>query len=150
MSDFTKVGGPIPVNLGRCVDLYHDVRALRLAMEKEVAEMQVREAELKLHLINTLSRQDDKGAVGLRYMARRVDKTAFNFAKAETGEMEQELDGTSGWQKFTEWVRQTGRFDFLQKRLSEGAVKDMFEQTGQLPPGVDKITVPDLSVVKVG
>lgn len=150
MSDFTKVGGPIPANLGRCVDLYHDVRALRLAMEKEAKEMQYREAELKLHLLNTLSKQDDKGAVGLRYMARRVEKTGFSFSKAETGQMEEELEGTGGWQKFTAWVRQTGRFDFLQKRLSDGAVKDMLEQTGQLPPGIEKITVPDLSVVKVG
>ena len=150
MSDFTKVGGPIPANLGRCVDLYHDVRALRLAMEKEVKDMMGREAELKLHLINTLSKQDDKGAVGLRYMARRVDKTAFSFAKAQTDEMEQEVEGSGGWQRFTAWVRQTGRFDFLQKRIGEAAVKDMLEQTGQLPPGIEKITVPDLSVVKVG
>lgn len=45
MSDFLKVGGPIPVNAGRCVDLYHDVRTLRLAMQKEVEEMAKREAE---------------------------------------------------------------------------------------------------------
>lgn len=150
MSDMLKLGGPMPVNLGRCVDLYHDVRSLRLAMEKEVKEMQFREAEIKLHLINTLSKQDDKGAVGTRYMARRVDKTAFSFAKAQTDAMEAEVEGSAGWQQFTNWVRQTGRFDFLQKRLSDGAVKDMFEATGQLPPGVNKIDVPDLSVTKVG
>ena len=54
MSDFLKVGGPIPVNPGRCVDLYHDVRTLRLAMQKEVEEMAKREAELREHLIQTL------------------------------------------------------------------------------------------------
>lgn len=149
MSDLTKVGGPMPVNLGRCVDLYHDVRSLRLSMEKEVNEMKVREAEIKLHLINTLSKQDDKGAVGLRYMARRVTKEAFNFAKAQTDEMEAEVEGTSGWQLFTAWVRQTNNFHFLQKRLGEGAVKEYYDQTKQLPPGVNKIDVPDLSVTKV-
>lgn len=149
MSDFTKVGGPIPVNLGRCVDLYHDVRSLRLAMEKEAKDMQVREAELKLHILQNLQRSDDRGAVGLRYMAKRVDKDAFSFAKAETDEMEAEVEGSSGWQKFTAWVRQTGNFHFLQKRLSDAAVKEMVENGQGLPPGVNKITVPDISVTKV-
>lgn len=149
MSDFTKVGGPIPVNLGRCVDLYHDVRALRLAMEKEANEMRVRETELKLHVIQNLSRTNDQGAVGLRYMAKRKDNEAFSFTKAQSDANEAVLDETSGWNLFTEWVRQTGRFNFLQKRLTETAVKEWLEAGNGLPPGVAKITVPDISVTKV-
>lgn len=150
MSDFTKVGGPIPANLGRCVDLYHDVRSLRLAMEKEANEVKVREAELKLHILQNLQRSDDRGAVGTRYMAKRVDKEAYSFSKADTDEMEAEVEGSSGWQRFTTWVRQTGNFNFLQKRLTDTAVKEWTEAGNSLPPGISKITVPDLSVVKVG
>lgn len=150
MSDYTKVGGPIPANLGRCTDLYHDIRALRLAMEKEANEMKVREAELKLYILQNLQRSDDRGAVGLRYMAKRVDKDAYNFTKAQTDANESVMDETSGWNLFTEWVRRTGNFNFLQKRLTDTAVKEWLEAGNPLPPGISKITVPDVSVTKVG
>lgn len=149
MSDFLKVGGPIPVNAGRCVDLYHDVRTLRLAMQKEVEEMAKREAELREHLIQTLARSDGGGAVGLRYMARKVTKTAYQFAKPQTDANEAEIPGTTGWGLFTSWVRKNNAFHFLQKRLANGAVKEMWEQERRLPPGITSLEVPEISVTKV-
>ncbi|MFZ1491157.1 MAG: hypothetical protein WAS51_14560 [Ilumatobacteraceae bacterium] len=39
------------------------------------------------------------------------------------------------WELFYKHVAATGRFDLLQKRLSEGALNDMLD-AGQLPPSV--------------
>lgn len=149
MSDFTKVGGPIPVNPGRAVDLYHDIRSLRLMMQKEVEEIAKREAELREHLIQTLARSDGGGAVGLRYMARKVTKTAYQFAKPQTDQYEAEIPGTTGWGLFTSWVRKNNAFHFLQKRLSDAAVKEMWENERRLPPGITSLEVPEISVTKV-
>lgn len=152
MSDnpMLRVGGPIPVSLGRVVDLYHDTRSLRLMMQKQVDEIEARERELREHVIQNLGRSDERGAVGQRYMARRVIKPSFRFAAPRTDANEQPVPGTVGWGLFTAWVRKNDAFHFLQKRLNETAVKEMLEREGRLPSGVDKIDVPDISVTKIG
>lgn len=147
MTDMTKAGGPMPANLGRCVDLYHDIRALRLSMEKEVKEVQQREAEIREHLIQNLHKSDDGGAVGMRYMARRVTKTTYRIGSEQPDDFGQV---TSGWGIFTSWVRKNNAFHFIQKRLNETSVADFIAKEGRLPPGVDKIDVPEISVTKVG
>ena len=55
-------GDPIPKSLGRCADELADVRALAVAMGKEVAAVKKRESELRDHLIESLSAGDDSGA----------------------------------------------------------------------------------------
>jgi hypothetical protein len=148
MSDLTKYGAGIPANLGRAVDLYHDVRELRLLMEAEVKEVRLRESELKLHIINNLPR-DSAGAMGMRYKAKRSVKAIFKFAGAKVDENEAEVSGTSGWQQLTNWIRQTGNFQFLQKRIGEGAVQEWIDAGNALPPGIEKFDLVDISVTKV-
>lgn len=41
------------------------------------------------------------------------------------------------WPTVWDFCANTGRFDFLEKRLSNKAVKEYLEQTGELPPGVN-------------
>lgn len=146
MSDMLKAGAALPVNLGRCVDLYHDVRTLRLAMEKEVAEIQKREAEVREHIVNNLSKSDERGAVGMRYMARVKNKTVFKFLSAAPNDFGTPADG---WGLFTSWVKKNDAFHFIQKRLNETSCATMLETEGRLPPGLEKMEVPDISVTKV-
>lgn len=148
MADLTKAGAPFPLNLGRCVDLYHDVRELRLLMEKEVGEIEAREKELREHIVQNLAASNDGGAVGLRYMARRITKTKFKFASPKTDANEAPIDGTAGWGLFTSWVRKNDAFHFLQKRMNDTAVAEMLHDEGRLPPGIDKFDIVDISVTK--
>ena len=141
-------GGPMPVSIGRCVDLYHDVRTLRLQMEKEAAEIKAREAEIHEHILQHLTRGDEQGAVGLRYMAKRVEKDAFRFGTPQPDDMSPGAMA-GGWGAFTSWVLKHDAFHFLQKRLNETSCKIMFATEGRVPPGVERLIVPNLSITKV-
>lgn len=131
----------IPESIGRCADLYHDVRDLRLAMEKEVEEVAAFERTMKAHILDNLSRSEDTGAAGLRYRAQRVEK---KVPKIRTDD-----DNPSvGWPQFWAYVVSTSRFDLVQKRLSDKAITDMWE-AGETVPGVESMTVPGLSITKI-
>jgi hypothetical protein len=127
------VGSPLPPTPGRCADLYHDVRELRLAMEKEVAAVQARESEIRDHIINTLAASDDTGAAGLQYRAQIIVKAKPRVAD---------------WNAFCEWVASTKRFDCIQRRTSDKAVMELIDE-GSVPPGIERMQVKDISIVKI-
>lgn len=143
MTDYMQQGAPMPASIGRCADLYRDVRDVRLAMEKEVERVKARESEIREHMINTLGASPDSGAAGLRYRAQLVKKREFKFIGAS-----EELPN-GGWNGFTSWVRKHDRFDMIQKRLNSKAVADFYDQEGKLPAGVESLLVPDISVTKI-
>jgi len=132
--DILKVGQPLPASIGRCADLYHDVRELRLAMEKEVEEIKARETEVQEHIIRTVSKSDDTGAAGLRYRAQVVVKPKPHITE---------------WGVLCAWVRKNDRFDVLQKRLADAAVMEWNEAEHRVMPGTEIIQVPTLSVTKI-
>ena len=129
-----QTGAPIPEDLGACVDEYRDVREIRLAMEKEVSVVQARERELSEYIIANLSKSEHTtGVAGRRFRAQRVEKT---------------VPAAEDWKAVHAWILETGRFDILQKRLSDKAVKDMWEE-GDEVPGVGRFVKVDLSVTKI-
>lgn len=125
-------GHPFPATIGGCADLLHDVRALRLAMEKEVEAVKARESEVREYIIANLQK-GDTGAAGLRYRVQVKNK---------------ETPRTTDWAAVYAHIAQTGSFDLLQKRLSDRAVLDRVQQ-GEPVPGVEVIFVPDLSLTKI-
>jgi hypothetical protein len=132
-TDPLAVGAPLPKSIGKCADLYSDVRALRLAMDKEVEAVKAREAEIREHIIGNLSKSEDTGAAGLRYRAQIVMK-----------DQPRAVD----WPALWAFIAKNNRFDLLQKRLGEKAVMDMVEQ-GEKLPGVEVIHIPDVSITKI-
>lgn len=148
MNNMLEPGGPLPASLGRCVDLYHDVRNLRLMMEKEAARIAQREAEVKEHLIRNISASDGRGVVGMRYKAMRVEKEKYRIGREEPSDISPGVMA-GGWGAFTSWVRRHDYFHFLQKRISETAVKEFVEAEGRIPPGLEAFNFIDLSVTKV-
>lgn len=124
----------MPASIGRCADLYHDVRELRLAMEKEVEEIKAREIEVQEHIIRTISKSDDTGAAGLRYRAQVVAKPRPRIVE---------------WGLLTSWIRKNDRFDVLQKRLADAAVMEWNEAEHRILPGTEVILLPTLSVTKI-
>lgn len=126
--------GSLPESIGRCADLYHETRELRLAMDKEVASVKARENEIREHIINSLSKSNDTGASGLKYRAQIVQKRTFRV-----------LD----WGVLHSWVRKNDRFDVLQKRLNETAAKDFEEAEKRTLPGTEPVNVIDVSVTKI-
>lgn len=143
MSEILKAGSPMPASMGRCADLYHDVRELRLAMEKEVAEIQARETEIQNYIIDNLSKGADTGAAGLRYRAQVVPKRKPRIAGVTDAYPQ------GGWGAFCSWVRKNDRFDMIQKRLAEKAVEDWQAENERVLPGLEMINIPTLSVTKI-
>lgn len=141
--DMLQKGAPLPVSMGRCADLYHDVRELRLAMEKEVEAIKARESEIQEHIINNLSKGDDTGAAGLRYRAQVTTKRKPILAGVS------EIYPQGGWGILCSWIRKNDRFDMLQKRLSDKAVMDWQEQENRILPGIEMMNVPSLSITKI-
>ena len=124
---------PIPTSIGRCADLYSDTRQLRLAMEKEAAEVKAYESKIRDYIIDNLSKSDDTGASGLKYRAQIVTKLQASV---------------TDWTATHAYVQKTGRFDLLQKRISDTAVKAMWEE-GETVPGVERMNVVDVSITKI-
>lgn len=135
LPDVMKVGHPMPPSIGRCADLYHDIREVRLAMEKEVAEVKARETEIQEHILNTLSVGDDTGAAGLRYRAQVVSKAKPRLAD---------------WGVFTAWVRKNDLFHLIQRRINEAAVAEYMEQNQRdAVPGTEIVNVKSISITKI-
>jgi len=126
-------GGALPESMGMTADLYAQARQLRLAMEKEIEPVREVESRLKEHLINNLSKGDDTGAAGKKYRAQVVTKTVPKIAD---------------WVRFINWVKMNGRWDMLQKRLSDKAVKDAWEE-GVDVHGIERFHAVDVSITKI-
>lgn len=126
-------GSPLPKSIGLCADEYAHVRDLRLAMQKVVDEVKEREAEIRDHIIGNLSKSDDSGAAGKRYRAQIVKK---------------QVPQVQDWPALWAHILKTRRFDLLQKRLTDRAVKDAWEE-GKEIPGVEKFKVVEVSITKI-
>lgn len=127
-------GYALPPSIGRCADEYAEVRAIRLAMDKEVERVKARETELREHIIANLSKSSDTGAAGLRYRAQIVLKR---------------VPKVMDWGVVWSWAKKNDRLDIFQKRLNETAAKD-FEDAEKRPvPGTEIVNVPDVSITKI-
>jgi len=129
-----ELGAPLPASIGRCADLYAEVRGLRLAMDKEVAQVKARETEIREHIINSLSKSDDTGAAGLKYRAQIVVKQTVKV---------------TDWGVLWSWAKKNDRQDCFQKRLNETMAKDFMENEKRLLPGTEAVNVPEVSITKI-
>lgn len=142
-----KDGGTMPQSMGRCADLYHDIRELRLAMEKEVEEVKARETEVQEHIIATLSTSDDTGAAGLKFRAQLVVKPKVRLLTGLDPVTEQPREG---WGVFTSWIRKNDFFHMLQKRINETAIAEWMDANeNRVPAGLERVQVKTLSVTKI-
>lgn len=121
----------IPASWGACADLYYKLREQRLAMQREVDDVEAQEKQLRDHIIANLPKSEG-GAIG---------KTAK--IKLDT----KEIPRVEDWDAFYKYVKRTGHFDLMQRRLADGAVKERWEN-GKPVPGVTKFTAVTISCTK--
>lgn len=133
MSILTK-GAPFPKSLGGTVDLYHDVRELRLAMQAEVAELKARETELQEHLLENISKRNETGVAGSRYRAQVTTSEKYNV---------------EDWPILHSWIRKHDAFEFLGKSLNQKEAEAWVKENNRLLPGTSRVHVPSLSVTKI-
>lgn len=115
-------------------DEYRRVKDIRIAMEKEVERVKKYESALYDSLVQEIPR-DSAGVYGLQYKAQRVENETVRVAP-------------EGWPVLASFIAQTGRFDFMQKRINPKAIKEVID-AGYQVPGVEKFIEVSLSVTKV-
>lgn len=128
-----KGKGRLTAKLGSAVDDYHDLRQLRLALDKVVSAMKAEETRLTNHIIDNLDKRDEGGAVGKRFKA---------VIRQET------VPQVVNWPEFYAFVKKKDAFDLLNRAINKAAFKERMEQ-GVKVPGTDTFTALKLSVTKL-
>lgn len=122
-----------PKSMGVCADQLYAIRNKRIAEQKKVDELAAEESALKEHIIENLPKSQQTGASG---------KVAN--VKISTKEIPQIADLTALYG----FIRRTKREDLLQKRLNEGAVKEIID-AGKMVPGVQLFKAVTVSLTKI-
>lgn len=129
-------GDDMPDHLGQVADEYKRVASIRIARQKAVDEIKSRESELRDYLIEHIDADNEAGVMGREYQAT-IKK-----------DVKPRIDPEK-WNEFHQWVAENGRFDLLQKRMSDKAVMELINEGVELP-GVEKMHVKSVSVRKIG
>lgn len=118
-----------PKSMSACADMLYDLRQERLAADKAAAKLKEEENALVEHIISSLPK-DSGGAVGKHH-------------KVETYNAEKLV--VKDWDQLYKYIKRTGRFELLQKRLGEGAAQELIDDR-KVVPGVEPFTVVKVSL----
>jgi len=119
--------------LASYADKLYSIRNQRLALQKKVEAFQAEETRLKDHLIATLPKNDSTGIAG---KTCRISLLVKDVSQADD------------WDKIHAYVRKTGNWELLQRRLNNRAAMEILED-GKKIPGVSIFTKVDLSINKL-
>lgn len=120
------------MTLGEAIDALYQARAARLAMTKEIKELQVTEAKAKEEVFAQLR------AAGL-------EKASGKLATA--GITKDDIPIVQDWDQIHAYIKENDRFDLLQRRIGVVAWRDLFKD-GILVPGTEAAVDFDLSLNK--
>lgn len=113
---------PIPKNLGAAADMWWEVRNKRLALQKEVEKLEAEEARIKAHLTENLPKNDATGVAGHLvsvHLAPKVRVTVANWDALYAHIVKN-------------YKKNPGVFGLLQRRVSDTAVKEIWESGGAI------------------
>ena len=124
----------IPKSMGACADLLFDLRERRLAAQKVVDDFKADETQLRDHIINTLPKGDTGASGKHHHVSVYVDPVP------------RIMDSD----KLFAYIKKTGEFDLLQRRLNDAAVKERWADPKNKKgvPGVEPFNVVKVSLTK--
>jgi hypothetical protein len=114
-----------PKSLAACADLLYSVREERLAAQKVADALKEKETLLQEHLINNLPKSQAGGIIG---------KLASVVLDSKV------VPKVEDWDALYKYVLKTKSFSFLQRRLSETAIQEIWDN-GKEVPGVSQFKV---------
>lgn len=128
----------LPKTLAECADQLYSTREQRLAMQKDVDELQAQETALREHLISTLPKSNASGIAGKLVRVSIVNKIVGKVAD---------------WDKLHAYIMKTqkknpGVWGLMNKAVNQATLKELWE-SGTAVPGVDQLSVPTVSVNKL-
>lgn len=122
----------LPKSIAQLADLLYTTRQDRLALAKQVEEMQKLETAIKDYIIDNLSK-DSTGVAGKVARVSIVPKVR---------------PVVEDWDKFYAHIKKTGNFELMQRRVSDPAIKERWEDNKEVP-GVTHYPYKDISLTKV-
>ena len=120
------------MTLGEAIDALYQARAARLAMAKEVKDLQSKESLAKAQVLKLL------GEAGL-------EKASGKLATA--GITTEDVPYIKDWDQVYAYIKENDRFDLLQKRIGVVAWRDLYKDN-VLVPGTEAAVDTDLSLTK--
>ena len=135
-SPATKVSKPrftIPKQLGACADRLFDLKAKKAALNKELELLDEERSAIQNHLIETLPKSQAGGIAGK--LARVTIEPKV-------------IPQVKDYDLFYAFIKKSGRFDLLQRRLSDKAVEELWDD-GKKVPGVEPFTTVVVRLNKV-
>lgn len=136
MATAKKPALKIPKNLAQAVDLYYQKRQDRLALQKQVTEMEEEEQLLKSHLIENIPKSEATGIAG---KLARISITVKTIPQV------------TDWDAFYAYIaknRSKGAFAMLNRAVNAKAVSEVWD-AGKEVPGVGTFTAKSLSINKL-
>jgi hypothetical protein len=123
----------IPKKIADCADRLYELKAQMSAVAKTLEALDKERKAIQEYVINELPKSNATGISGKTANVRSV--TAV-------------IPQVEDWDKFYEFVRKSKRTDLLQRRVSDGAIQELWD-TNKVVPGVKQFTVVKLSLTKV-
>ena len=113
-----------PVVIGPAIDQLNALREKKRKLESEVSEIEAEYKDLEELLMQKLESEGSRTGAG---------KTAtVSISHSVVGNV-------TDWEKFNAYVKKTGFFHLFQRRISEPAVRELFDQ-GKKIPGCEPFT----------
>lgn len=123
----------LPNTLGACVDLLYKTRQERYSLQHKVKALAELESALQDHLVNEVPKGDSSGVAG------KVARISIGTEK---------VPQVTDWDAFYGYVKRTGSFDLLQRRLATKAVEERWENKKKIP-GVGEYNAIKISLNKL-
>jgi hypothetical protein len=120
------------MSIGTMIDSLYDLRAQRLAIEKQVEELKARETATKEEILFLLKESGLEGAKGEVATASIQYKIKANV---------------TDWDAVYAYIRDNDMFALLQKRLTT-TLWAALQEDGILVPGTEPMALTDLSLTK--
>ena len=122
-----------PKAMGACADLLFKTREKRLEAQKVVDAIEAEEKALKEHIIQNLPKSEASGVAGKVARVTVVTKV---------------IPQVKDWDVFYKFIKKTDSFDLLQRRLTDTAIRERWED-GKTIPGVESFNAVTVSINKL-
>ncbi len=120
------------MTLGEAIDTLYQARVARLAMARDIKELQAKESAAKAEVFQLLKEAG-------------LEKASGKLATA--GITKDDIPIIADWDKVHAYIKENDRFDLLQRRIGVVAWRDLFKD-GILVPGTEAAVDFDLSLTK--
>jgi hypothetical protein len=120
----------LPKRLTVCVDKLYTTRDERYRLQKLATELKKDETALRAHILAELAKQKSSGIAG---------KVARVAIRPKTRVV------ANDWDALYKYVKRSGSFELLQRRLNDTAIKERWDD-GRDVPGTEAVTESVLSI----